>query len=268
MQGRCKVLAAALLFLLIAGCATVPITGRQQLSLISQVQLLSLSEQNYDRLLAESRVVKDTQEAAMVERVGERIAAAAEDFMKEEGRYQDIAAYRWEFTLLKDDDNANAFTMPGGKVGVYTGILPITRDENGLATVISHEIAHAIANHGGERMSQLLLIELGGATLAKALDDEPEKTKKMAFLAFGVGANVGVLLPYSRTHELEADYIGLILMARAGYDPRKSVELWQRMRQESGPRPPEFLSTHPAPETRIEYIKRRIPEAMRYYRGS
>jgi predicted Zn-dependent protease len=150
-------------------------------------------------------------------------------------------------------------------VGVYSGILPVAHGENGLAVVMGHEVAHAIANHGGERMSQLLLAQLGGMALSTAVKEQPEKTQQLAMLAYGVGAHVGVLLPYSRKHESEADRIGLILMARAGYDPRAAIPFWQRMNEQGGERPPEFLSTHPAPERRIQDIRDQIPEAMKYY---
>ena len=178
----------------------------------------------------------------------------------------EIKNYRWEFNLIENDKMVNAFCMPGGKVGVYTGILPITQNETGLAVVMGHEIAHAIAKHGNERVSQGLLAQLGGVALSTALSKNPGTTNQIFMAAYGVGANVGVLLPYSRLHESEADRIGLILMAKAGYDPREAVPFWQRMNEKGGPRPPEFLSTHPAPESRIKQIQDLIPEAMKYYK--
>ena len=149
---------------------------------------------------------------------------------------------------------------------MYTGILPVTRDEDGLAVVMGHEVAHALANHGGERMSQLLIVQMGATSLSAALSGQPEQTRQLLMQAFGLGANVGVLLPYSRSHELEADHIGLILMARAGYDPRTAIPFWQRMNNLGGERPPEFLSTHPAPEKRIQDLQNELPEAMKYYK--
>lgn len=156
--------------------------------------------------------------------------------------------------------------MPGGKIAVYTGILPATQDETGLAVVLGHEVAHAIANHGGERMSQQLLVQLGATGLSVALSQQPAQTQQILLQAYGAGTNIGFILPYSRSHELEADHIGLILMARAGYNPREAIPFWQRMSKMGGERPPEFLSTHPEPERRIEDIKKELPEAMKYYK--
>jgi predicted Zn-dependent protease len=201
----------------------------------------------------------------MVKRIGEDIARATEGFLKESGWESEIKKYKWEFNLIEDDKTANAWCMPGGKVAFYTGILPLTRDENGLAVVMGHEIAHAVAKHGNERMSQALLVQLGGVALSVALSKQPAQTSQIFTAVYGVSANVGVLLPYSRLHEKEADRIGLILMAKAGYDPREAIPFWQRMNEKGGDRPPEFLSTHPAPETRIQHIQSLIPEAMRYY---
>ena len=251
--------------LLLAGCATVPLTGRRQLSLVPQFDLVTLGARSYEQFLDESKLSQDARETQMVVDVGERIALSAEEFMRERGMKGELKYYQWEFRLIEADTIVNAFCMPGGKVGVFTGMFPIAQDENGLAVVLGHEIAHAIANHGGERMSQLLLIELGGMALSRAVEEKPEKTRQLAMLAYGVGANVGVLLPYSRRHESEADRIGLILMARAGYDPQAAIPFWQRMNSQGGERPPEFLSTHPAPESRIEDIRYHLPEAMKYY---
>ncbi|MBD3264571.1 MAG: M48 family metalloprotease [Candidatus Omnitrophica bacterium] len=252
--------------LALCGCATVPVSQRRQLSLIPSQQLTSLSNQSYDKIISESTLSKDPQKVEMVERVGRGIAAATEDFLKNIGREEELANYEWEFVLIEDNEQANAFCMPGGKVAVYTGILPFTKDETGLAVVLAHEAAHAIANHGGERLSQLLLIQLGQITLALALREKPEETQRLAYIAYGVTSTVGVILPYSRTHEREADRIGLIIMAKAGYDPREAIAFWERMKEQEKIRPPEFLSTHPVPESRIEDIKRNIPEAMRYYK--
>ena len=201
----------------------------------------------------------------MVVRVGKRIAAAAEEFMRENGMEDKIKEYKWEFNLIKNEQ-ANASALPGGKVIVYTGILPITQNEEGLATVLAHEVAHVLANHGGERLSQALLVQLGGITLSQAMKEKKEATQQWSMLAYGIGSSVAILLPYSRTHESEADHIGLILMARAGYDPRAALTFWERMSKASTSRPPQFLSTHPAPTNRIEAIRREIPEAMKYYK--
>jgi predicted Zn-dependent protease len=251
---------------LLASCATVPLTGRKSLSLIPDSELLSLSNDQYATVLKESKLSTNRQEVEMVTRVGKRIATAAEEFLKESGAGDKIKNYSWEFNVIKDDKTANAWCMPGGKVAVYTGILPFTKNEAGLAVVLGHEVAHAIAEHGNERMSEALVAQLGGAALAVALAKQPEETTQLFMAAYGVAANVGVLLPYSRLHESEADRIGLTLMAKAGYDPHEAVRFWQTMSAQGGSRPPTLLSTHPAPESRIEKIKSYIPEAMRYYK--
>jgi predicted Zn-dependent protease len=253
------------LSLLLFACATVPLTGRQSLQLSSDSDLLSLSNQEYAKVLKESKLSNDPEKVAMVKRVGERIAKASEEFLKDSGMESEIKTYKWEFNLIEDDKTVNAWCMPGGKVAVYTGILPVTQDETGLAVVMGHEIAHAIAKHGNERMSEALMVQLGGTALSAALTKQPALTSQIFMGVYGAAANVGVLLPYSRTHEKEADRIGLVLMAKAGYDPRVAVPFWQRMNKAGGSRPPEFLSTHPAPETRIKEIEADMPEAMRYY---
>ena len=255
-----------IILLIVLGCATVPLTERKTLRLVSDSELATLSFQQYSEVLKKSKLSNDPGKVHLVKRVGERIARASEAFMKDSGMEADIKNYKWEFNLIEDDQVANAWCMPGGKVAVYTGILPITHDESGLAVVMGHEIAHAIANHGNERMSEALLVQLGGASLSLALSKEPALTNQVFMAAYGLGANVGILLPYSRVHESEADRIGLVLMAKAGYDPRVAVPFWQRMNEKGGARPPEFLSTHPAPETRIKQIQALIPEAMKHYR--
>jgi predicted Zn-dependent protease len=256
----------ALVALISAGCATVPVTGRRQLSLVPQAELTSVGAESYRQFISESKLSEDAGETARVVGVGRRIASSAEVFLRSHGLAGDLEYYDWEFSLIDDDETANAFCVSGGKIAVYTGILPITRDDDGLAVVVAHEVAHALANHGGERMSQLLVAELGGMALAKAVEKEPQRTQELWKLAYGIGAQVGVLLPYSRQHEAEADRIGLILMAQAGYNPEAAIPFWQRMAAEGGSRPPEFLSTHPAPETRIDKIREHLPEALEYYR--
>jgi len=251
--------------LVVVACATVPVTGRRQLSLIPRRDLLAMSFSQYDQFLSEHPVVTGTPEAQMVERVGFRIAHAVEDYLRERGQSDHLRGYDWEFRLV-EDQAANAWCMPGGKVVFYTGILPITADEAGLAVVMGHEIAHAVAEHGNERMSQALLAELGGVGLAVAMRERPQYTRNMWLAAYGAGAQVGVLLPFSRRQESEADELGLIFMAKAGYDPREAVDFWQRMAdQRSAPGPPEFLSTHPADSTRMRNLEELIPTAMQYY---
>ena len=252
-------------FLLIS-CSTVPITGRKQLSLIPESQMLSMSFSQYDEFLKENKESNDPQKIALVKRVGERIASAVEKYLTDNGMANEVSNYKWEFHLIQSDE-INAWCMPGGKVVVYTGILPITQDENGLAVVLGHEISHAVAKHGDERMSQGLIAQLGGMALQEAIKDKPAQTQALWMTAFGVGAQVGVLLPFSRTQESEADHLGLIFMAMAGYDPHGAITFWERMMKgNTGSKPPEFLSDHPADETRINDIKNEIPEAMKYYK--
>jgi predicted Zn-dependent protease len=252
---------------LLAACATVPLTERRSLHLVSDSELLSLSVDQYTKTLKESKLSQDPQKVQMVKKVGEKIAQATADLLKEKGLESEIQNYHWEFTLIDDPKTVNAWCMPGGKVAVYTGILPIAGGETGLAVVMGHEIAHAIAKHGNERMSQGLLVQLGGVGLSVALGTNAGLTQDIFMQAYGAATQVGVLLPYSRLQESEADHIGLILMAKAGYDPREAIPFWERMNKEGGSRPPEFLSTHPAPKSRIDNIKALIPEAMKYYRG-
>jgi predicted Zn-dependent protease len=252
---------------LLSACATVPLTERKSLHLVSDSELLSLSFQQYGTILKESRLSSDPQKVQMVRRIGERIAKATAGLLRERGLEAEIQNYKWEFNLIDDPKVVNAWCMPGGKVAVYTGILPVAKDETGLAVVMGHEIAHAIAKHGNERMSEGLLVQLGGVGLSVALGTQPAATRDLFMQAYGVAAGVGFMLPYSRLQESEADHIGLVLMAKAGYDPREAIPFWERMNEKGGSRPPEFLSTHPAPESRIANIQALIPEAMRYYQN-
>ncbi|OPZ14190.1 MAG: TPR repeat-containing protein YfgC precursor [candidate division BRC1 bacterium ADurb.BinA364] len=256
-------MALALVLALAAACATVPLTSRSQLAFIPDSQLLSLSQDNYKQILQESKISTDAANTAAVRRVGARLSQATESYLQAHG--YSTASYKWEFNLIDDDSQQNAWCMPGGKVAVYSGILPICKDESGLAVVMSHEIAHAVARHGNERMSKQLIVELGGAALDKALAAQPEKTASLFLLSYGVASEYGVMMPYGRMQESEADRIGLILMAMAGFDPRAAAPFWERMAQAGGSRPPEFLSTHPAPATRIADIQRHLPEALQYY---
>lgn len=246
----------------------MPVTGRKSLQLVPESELLTLSFQQYDQVLKQSKLSTDANRVRMVRTVGKRVAEATEAFLLESGAAGKLRNYAWEFNLIEDDKTVNAWCMPGGKVGVYTGILPYTKDENGLAVVLGHEIAHAIADHGNERMSQGLLADMGGMALSVALSKKPGQTRDLFMTVFGVGTSVGVLLPFSRLHEGEADRIGLVLMARAGYDPRGAIPFWERMSKQEGPRPPEFLSTHPAPQSRIAALKSYMPEALAHYKPS
>jgi len=251
--------------LLLTACSTVPITGRSQLNLIPGSSMTSMSLEQYDTFLKEHKLSTNKAQTDMVKRVGARIQDAVERFFSSQGMGGRLSGYKWEFNLV-EDKQVNAWCMPGGKVVVYTGILPVTQNETGLAVVMGHEIAHALAEHGNERMSQGLLAEFGGAALGEALAAKPDATKQLWMSVYGVGAQYGALLPYSRLQESEADRLGLIFMAMAGYDPGEAVPFWQRMAaQKGGQSPPEFLSTHPSGATRIENIKGLLPEAYKYY---
>lgn len=258
-------MAAALLGLLLISCSSVPLTGRRQLNIIPASSMLSMSAQQYGDFLKSNTVVKaDDQQAAMVTRVGTKIRGAVERYFAQQNMSDQLSGYNWEFHLVESKE-VNAWCMPGGKVVVYTGILPVTGDETGLAVVLGHEIAHAVAEHGAERMSQGLIAQMGGLALSKALEEKPDETKQLWMSAFGVGVQFGALLPFSRVQESEADHLGLIFMAMAGYDPNTALSFWQRMSAQSGQSMPEFMSTHPSDETRIAQIKEEMPEAMKYY---
>lgn len=261
-----RLISITVVFLLILACTTVPVTQRKQLSLVPESLMLSTSFQQYQQFLQKHKLSDDQQKVEMVKRVGERIQQAVERYFAQEGLSYRLEGYKWEFSLVESPE-ANAWAMPGGKVVVYTGILPITRDEPGLAVVIGHEVAHAIARHGNERMSHLLLTQLAGMSLSQALSHKPQATRQLWMTAFGLGAQVGFLLPYSRLQESEADRLGLIFMAMAGYDPINAIDFWQRMAEKKeGQAPPEFLSTHPSSQSRIENIREMIPQARQYYR--
>lgn len=261
-----KIALASCLFVA-AACSTVPITGRRQLSLVSDAEVNTMAAQQYQQVLQQSKVVASGPQAAMVRRVGQRVQQAVETYFRQQNAQNQLEGYQWEFNLLQDDKQQNAWCMPGGKVAVYTGILPITQDENGLAVVMGHEIAHAVAKHGNERMSQGLVQQLGGQALGTALSTNSALTQQVALQAFGVGSQLG-LLKYGRNQESEADRLGLIFMAMAGYDPKGAVSFWQRMAsRENAAAPPEFLSSHPSNETRIADIQRLLPEASQYYKG-
>ena len=254
------------LLLLQISCSEVEITGRQQFNIVPDSLINSMSFQSYGEFLSQHKLSADPEKTQMVKRVGKRIQTAVERYCLENYCAEKIAGYQWEFNLV-EDPNVNAWCMPGGKVVVYTGILPITQTEAGLAVVMGHEIAHAFAKHGAERMSQGLVVNMGGMALSKAMEDEPTRTKELFMTSYGLGTQLGVLLPYSRLHENEADRLGLIFMAMAGYDPHEAVAFWQRMAAaKKGPQPPEFLSTHPADATRIQNIQALVSEAMAFYR--
>lgn len=259
------VLVIGMVALALSACSSVPVTGRRQLNLIPASQMNSMSFQQYSDFLKQNKLSTNADQTAMVKRVGQRIQGAVEQFSRQKGFADRLQGYAWEFNLVESKD-VNAWCMPGGKVVVYTGILPVTQNETGLAVVLGHEIAHAVAEHGNERMSQGLIAQFGGTALSVALRDKPQQTQQLWMTAFGVGAQYGALLPFGRKQESEADHLGLIFMAIAGYDPSEAVTFWQRMAATGGAKPPEFLSTHPSDATRIADIKKELPEALSYYK--
>ena len=255
--GLVRSFAAVLAMLLaLAGCARTPYTNRSQLILVSADEEKTLGAQAFQQVLSKSKILTDGAVVGPVEEVGRRLARAA-----------NRSDYQWRFAVIDDPKQRNAFALPGGKVAVYTGIFPVAQTTAGLAVVLGHEISHVLARHGAERMSQGLSAQVGGTLLSGLLGGGPSANLVMA--AYGLGAQVGVLLPFSRTQESEADHIGLLLMARAGYDPHEALNFWTRMeRASSGGSPPEFLSTHPSHGTRVQQIQAWLPEALRYYEAA
>jgi predicted Zn-dependent protease len=254
--------------LLWVSCSTVPVSGRKQLNLVPDSTMFPMSFQQYDEFMKSHQLSTNKEMTAEVKRVGNRIQRAVEQYFAENNMSHELRGYAWEFNLVKSPE-VNAWCLPGGKVVVYEGILPIARNEAGLAVVMGHEIAHAVANHGNERMSQQLAVQMGGMTLSAAMASQPAATQQVWMNLFGMGAQYGVVLPYSRVHESEADHLGLIFMSMAGYDPREATGFWERMAgQEGRAEPPEFLSTHPSSATRIRNIKKLIPEVMPYFEKS
>ncbi|HNP95266.1 MAG TPA: M48 family metallopeptidase [Cyclobacteriaceae bacterium] len=259
-------ISAILSIFLLAACATVPVTGRRQVSLVSNAEIIQMSSDQYQQVLRENKLSTNQEQVAMVKRVGNNIKTAVEQYMASKGASSELAGFNWEFNLIQDDQTVNAWCMPGGKVAFYTAIMPICKDELGVAVVMGHEVAHAIANHGRERMSQGLIAQFGLGTLGAAMGQNPTATQNIFMQAVGMGTNIG-MLKFSRSHESEADHIGLIFMAMAGYDPNEAPKFWERMTELSGgQQPPEFLSTHPSHETRIQDLNGWIPEAMQYYK--
>jgi predicted Zn-dependent protease len=253
-----------LLGLAIISCSKVPITGRKQLKLLPDSMILAMGQSNYATFLQENPAVNPpTRSSSEVTEVGVRISQAVEKYLRDNGMAKKIEGYKWEFNVV-DSPDANAWCMPGGKVVVYTGILPLTKDDAGLAVVLGHEIAHAIADHGNERMSQELAVQAAGVGLQIYMQQKPQQTQEIFMSAFGVGSQLGIL-SYSRQHELEADKLGLVFMAMAGYDPERAITFWQDMSKLGGNKPPEFLSTHPSDERRIAQVQAFMPEAKKYF---
>jgi predicted Zn-dependent protease len=256
----------AIVFLFNQACTVVPLTGRKQLNLMPESEMISMSLTSYSDFMKGNPVSTDQRNSEMVRKVGTDISNAVIKYFTDNNLASRLSGYQWEFNLVKNDSTPNAWCMPGGKVVVYSGILPYTVDQNGLAVVLSHEIAHAVARHGNERMSQELLTQFGSVALSEALKQKPAETQGIFNSAYGLGAQFGLLLPFSREHELEADKLGLIFMAMAGYDPQTAIPFWERMNSKSGAKPPEFMSTHPSDATRINKIKEALPGAMVYYK--
>ncbi len=253
--------------LLLASCGSVPFTGRKQLQLVSNQEVIALSLQQYQDFIRTAPVEKGTANAQMVGRVGSRIANAVKTFYTNNGYASELENFSWEFNLVKDN-SVNAFAMPGGKVVIYTGLLPVTQTEEALAVVVGHEIAHVIAQHSGERLSQQVALQYGGA-VAGGLLGNSQVAQQLGQTVFGLGAQYGVMMPYARKQEYEADEIGLIIMAIAGYNPQVAVSFWTRMAQSgAGAQVPEFLSTHPSDSKRIAKIEQIMPNVMQYYKGS
>lgn len=254
------------MILIFQACSTVPLIGRKQVSLLPESNMVEMSLTNYNQFLQENKLSANKEQTDIVKRVGARMSVAVEKYLRENGFQDRVADFKWEFNLV-DNKEPNAWCMPGGKVVFYTGILPLTKSDAGVAVVMSHEIAHAVARHGNERMSQQMVVQFGGTALAEAIKTKPEKTQAIFQSAYGLGAQYGVMLPYSRQHEYEADKLGLIFMAIAGYNPNEAIGFWERMAANSAAQMPEFLSTHPLEQNRIDAIKGFLPEAMKYYTG-
>ena len=256
---------ALLAVIILASCRTTPFTGRRQLLLVPNSQVLALSLQQYNQFMSTANVVTDTDDARMVQRVGERLAIAVETFYRNNGMEGELRNFNWSFSLV-NDPSVNAFALPGGKVVIFTGLLPVTQTEEALAVVVGHEIAHIIAHHASERISQQLMLQgvtgLGSAALGNT------QRAQIGAAVFGLGAQAFVMLPFSRQQEHEADEIGLAIMALAGYDPRAAIPFWTRMMEMGGGgHPLPFLSTHPTDAARIAHIERIMPYAMMFYLG-
>lgn len=252
--------------ILFTSCGSVPVTGRKQMLLVSDQEVLTSSLKQYGEFIQSAPKSTDKKNTELVNKVGRNIANAVEAYLKKNGLEKEVSQFSWEFNLVKSNE-VNAFCMPGGKIVVYEGILPYTKDETGLAVIIGHEVAHAVAKHANERMSQQTAANYGSTALSAVLGGSSEITKTVASTAFGLGTQYGLLLPYSRKHELEADELGLIFMAMAGYDPRAAVGFWERMSEKSGSNTSEFSSTHPSDAKRIKEIKEALPNALKYYNG-
>lgn len=246
-------------------CARVPLTGRKQANLLPESEMIAMSDTAYREFLSQNKVINaNDNRSLMVARIGNRIKDAVVKYLDKHGESNRVEGFQWEFKLVESDE-VNAWCMPGGKVVVYTGILPVTMDETGLAVVMGHEIAHAIARHGNERMSQGLLLNLGLSSISIAMGQNPTLTQQIFLQSIGIGSTLG-MLSFSRKHETEADKLGLVFMAMGGYDPQAAVTFWERMSESTGAQPPEWMSTHPSHETRVKDLKDFMPKALEYYK--
>lgn len=265
MKPMIKKTALFLTVILLAACSSVPLTGRKQLLLVSDSEVLALSDTSYQSFMKTAVKSSQTAENARLLRVGKKITSAVEAYLSQKGQSAQIDGYSWSFSLVKDA-SVNAFCMPGGKIVVYEGILPVTLDDAGLAVVLGHEIAHAVAKHSNERMSQQLLTNYGATTLSALMSKKSATAQTIASTVFGLGAEYGVTLPFSRKQEYEADNLGLIFMAMAGYDPSQAISFWERMSALGKTSMPDFLSTHPSDAKRIANLKNLQTEAKTYYK--
>jgi predicted Zn-dependent protease len=264
----CKFFSIFLLSALIIACSRNVITGRKQFALLPEPEVQAMATTEYQNFLSQNKVITSNtnRDAQMVTRVGRRVIKAVTDYYASKGLSAQLDGYKWEYNLV-DSKEVNAWCMPGGKIVVYTGLLTITQNEAALAVVMGHEVSHAIFQHGNERMSQGLIQQLGGVALALAVANKPQETQNLFLDAYGIGTAVGVLLPFSRKHEYEADHYGLWWAAMAGYNPQEAIPLWQRMEMAGdGLKLPEFLNTHPNEGNRIEQLKKFMPEALQFYK--
>lgn len=263
-----KIVLSACICVLFYSCSRNAVTGRNQLTLYSESEIQQMALTEYRSFLDSSKVVSEggSKDAAMVKRVGQRITSAIVKYYAEKGQQNILDGYQWEYNLV-DSKEVNAWCMPGGKIVVYTGLLPVTQNEAALAVVMGHEVTHALAKHGNERMSQGMLQKVGQQALSVALADKPAETQTVFMTAYGIGTNIGLVLPFSRRDEYEADQFGLTFAAMAGYNPQEAIPLWERMEKAGGGnKPPEFLSTHPSEGNRITRLKQQMPEALKFYK--
>ncbi|MCF8460821.1 MAG: M48 family metallopeptidase [Flavobacteriales bacterium] len=259
-----KLLTVSIILSLSYGCTTVPITGRKQMNLLPESQMMGMAVTSYNQFVSSNAMVAaNDARSQQVKEIGAKVAAAATRYLRIKGASDRVAGFKWDFQVAESNE-VNAWCMPGGKVVFYTGILPICQDADGIAVVMGHEVAHAIARHGNERMSQGLMVQGGGMALDLATSGQSAQNRALFGQAYGMGTTVAAILPFSRLHESEADEMGLIFTAMAGYDPAKAVPFWERMSRLGGSRPPEFLSTHPDPDKRSAKLAEQVRVARAY----